>query len=110
LLGEKPYVPQETCVFVPCREADEAYYLAAILNSEIVGQLAAAQSIVGGKGFGTPGMFAQLNIRRFDRNNQRHQRLAFLAAEAQSQQDKREQAIREIDAIVRDEYLARARD
>ena len=110
LLGEKPYVPQETCVFVPCREAEEAFYLAAVLNSAIVGQLAAAQSIVGGKGFGTPGMFGQLNIRRFDCNNQRHQRLAFLAAEAQSQQDKREQAIREIDAIVREEYLTRARN
>ncbi len=108
LLGEKPYVPQETCVFVPCRDADEANYLAAILNSDIVGQLAAAQSIVGGKGFGTPGMFAQLNIRRFDRNNQRHQRLALLGAEAHAAHPPREQTLREIDAIVRDEYRSRA--
>lgn len=110
LLGEKPYVPQETCVFVPCRDADEAYYLSAMLNSDIVGQLASAQSVVGGKGFGTPGIFAQLNIRRFDCTNRQHQRLARLAAEAHAHHDQREQVIGEINAIAREEYLLRTRE
>lgn len=110
LLGEKPFVPQETCVFVPCREMDEANYLAALLNSDIVGKLATAQSVVGGKGFGTPGMFAQLNIHRFDRANPRHQRLAFLGAEVHRQRENRDAALREIDAIALEEYLSRARN
>ena len=109
-LGEKPFVPQETCVFVACRDMDEAYYLAAMLNSEIVGQLASAQSVAGGKGFGTPGMFAQLNIREFCRDNARHRRLAFLGGEAHRQPHNCDETIQEINAIAREEYLAGRQD
>ncbi len=105
-LGEKPFVPQETCVFVACRAMAEAFYLAALLNSEIVGQLASAQSVVGGKGFGTPGMFAQLNIRRFSNDNPRHRRLAFLGGEAHRQPHTCDVVLQEINAIAREEYLA----
>lgn len=105
-LGDKPFVPQETCVFVACGAMDEAHYLAAMLNSEIVGQLASAQSVVGGKGFGTPGMFAQLNIRQFCRDNARHRRLALLGAEAHRQPRNCHEAIQEINAIAREECLS----
>ena len=66
LLGRRPLLPQETCVLVACTSADEAHYLCAVLNSQRAGTLIAAHSVVGGKGFGTPGMLAYLGLRRFD--------------------------------------------
>lgn len=75
LLGARPMIPQETCVLVACDSSDEAHYLCALLNSEAVQQVVAAHSVRGGKGFGTPGMMAYLNLRRFDAANARHQEL-----------------------------------
>jgi hypothetical protein len=76
LLGRRPLVPQETCVLIACASAEEAHYLCAVLNSERVNALVAAHSVVGGKGFGTPGMLEYLGLRRFDSRDRRHAALA----------------------------------
>ncbi|MBN1589649.1 MAG: N-6 DNA methylase [Pirellulales bacterium] len=81
-LGRRPVVVQETCVQVAVDTADEAHYLAAVLNSAPAGFLVAAHSVRGGKGFGTPGMLDYLNVRRFDPGDERHRRLAEQSREA----------------------------
>jgi len=82
LLGLRPAVPQETCVLVACDCGDEAHYLCAVLNSEIVHFLASGHSVRGGKGFGTPGILESLRIRRFDPRDPRHCQLADCSREA----------------------------
>ncbi|HBO46343.1 MAG TPA: hypothetical protein DD670_20935 [Planctomycetaceae bacterium] len=82
LLGVRPVVVQETCVQVAADSADEAHYLASVLNSAVVNFLVAAHSVGGGKGFGTPSMLDYLNIRRFDPGDSRHRALAELSREA----------------------------
>jgi len=82
LLGRRPALPQETCVFVACESADEAHYLCACMNSEAINQRVAASSVRGGKGFGTPGMLEFLPIRRFRPDDRRHAELAALGRQA----------------------------
>lgn len=82
LLGRRPVVPQETCVLVPCRSAEEAHYVCALLNSAVVGFLAQAHGVQGGKGFGSPGMLDFLNVRRFDRQQAEHRALAARSRQA----------------------------
>ncbi|MHC4402366.1 MAG: HsdM family class I SAM-dependent methyltransferase [Planctomycetota bacterium] len=82
LLGPRPIVPQETCVLIAADGADEAHYLCAVLNSAVVNFLVRSHSVRGGKGFGTPGMLDYLRLRRFERSDRRHARLADLSRSA----------------------------
>jgi len=79
LLGCRPVVPQETCVIVPCETTDEAHYLCAVLNSEHIAHRVASLSVVGGKGFGSPGILDQLPIEPYDHGNPRHGELVALS-------------------------------
>lgn len=76
LLGDRPVIPQETCVMIACRSLAEAHYLCAVLNSSLVNCLVQAHSVHGGKGFGTPSMLSYLSLRRFDPQNIMHRELA----------------------------------
>jgi hypothetical protein len=78
-LGRRPVIPQETCVLVACSSTDEAHYVCAVLNSEIVGQRISACSVRGGKGFGTPGMLEFVPLCRFRPDDARHVELAALS-------------------------------
>ena len=89
MLGRRPLVPQETCVLIACASADEAHYLCAVLNSQRTGALVAAHSVVGGKGFGTPGMLEYLGLRRFDASDRRHAALAACSRQAHELASKR---------------------
>lgn len=82
VLGPRPVIPQETCVMIAAQGLDEAHYLCALLNSEVVGLLVASYSVRGGKGFGTPSMLDYLSLRRFDPDNAAHRELALLSREA----------------------------
>ncbi len=81
-VGRRPIVPQETCVFIPTASAAEAHYLAALLNSALIGLLATAHNVYGGKGFGSPGMLEYLGLPRFDPADPRHAELADLGRAA----------------------------
>jgi hypothetical protein len=83
-LGCRPIVPQETCVIVACSSADEAYYVCAMLNSQIVGELVSASSVRGGKGFGTPGMLDFIPMTEYRPDDPRHVELAALSRTAHS--------------------------
>jgi methylase of polypeptide subunit release factors len=82
LLGQRPIVPQETCVVVAATSAAEAHYVCAVLNSAVVNFLVAAHSVDGGKGFGTPGMLDFIRLRQFDPQQRRHEELAMLSRQA----------------------------
>ena len=82
LLGRRPSICQETCVMIAAESGDEAHYLAALLNSSIVGFLVQSHSVRGGKGFGSPGMLEYVGIRRFDAENPEHRELACLSRAA----------------------------
>ncbi len=75
-MGVRPVVPQETCALVAVDSADEAHYLCAVLNSALVEFLVQSHSVRGGKGFGSPGMFAYLRIGRYDPRQPIHRELA----------------------------------
>ncbi|MCL2625004.1 MAG: SAM-dependent methyltransferase, partial [Planctomycetaceae bacterium] len=68
----RPVIPQETCSMIAVSGLDEAYYLAALLNSETAHRRVAASSVQGGKGFGSPGMLEHLPVKRFDAANETH--------------------------------------
>ncbi len=82
LLGIRPVLCQETCAMIAAESGDEAHYLAAVLNSSIVGFLVQAHNVRGGKGFGSPGMLEYLGIRRFDASSAEHQQLVCLSRAA----------------------------
>ncbi|MFP3157046.1 MAG: N-6 DNA methylase [Caldivirga sp.] len=72
-LGEKTVVPDHTVVLIPVGDRDEAYYLAGILNSTIITfalQYAVVESI------------SNLNIPKFNPNNESHRRVAELSRRA----------------------------
>ena len=76
LLGPRCVIPQETCVLIAADAPDEAHYVAAVLNSSIVGFLVTSHSVRGGKGFGTPSMLDFIRLPRFDPSDSRHLELA----------------------------------
>lgn len=96
----RPMIPQETCVLVACDSSDEAHYLCAMLNSEVVNEMVAAHSVSGGKGFGTPGMFDFLPLRRFQPDDSRHAELAELSRQSHVASEARLQ--RRIDNVARE--------
>ncbi len=89
-LGFRPVGPQETCSFIPTESAEEAYYLAALLNSSPVNGLVQAVGLRGAKGFGSPGMLRWIRLPRFEPTNAQHQELAELAQAAHARIDQGE--------------------
>jgi hypothetical protein len=77
----RPVVPQETCTFVACGSEDEAWFLAALLNSSLFNEAAAAFAPAGGKSFGAPHLLRHINVPRYDPTAAAHRRLAGLAQE-----------------------------
>ncbi|HBT78219.1 MAG TPA: hypothetical protein DEB39_15140, partial [Planctomycetaceae bacterium] len=59
-LGRRPVVPQETCTILPVRTVEEGRRLVAFLNSEPVQERIISCSVLGGKGFGSPGLLKLL--------------------------------------------------
>ncbi len=105
LLGPRPVVPQETCVFIPGESLEEAHYLSAMLNSGPLGRLVAACSVQGGKSFGTPAILDVLGLARFDPRCGVHGELAALSRAAHAQAGKEEPLQQTIERI--DEQAAR---
>ena len=76
-IGRRPVVPQETCVLVAAGSGPhEAHYFCALLNSAVVGFLAASHSVRGGKSFGTPSMLDYLPLGRFNPDCPEHKALS----------------------------------
>ncbi len=78
ILGYKTGVPLHTTEFIACENEDEAHYLCAIINSEIVRELIKSYSSAG-RGFGTPSVMKHVGIPKFDPKNSLHAKLAKLS-------------------------------
>lgn len=72
----RPILPQETLSLVAVKNADEADYLAARLNSDEIRALAESLALPGTKGFGSPGLLPLLGIERYRADNSRHRQIA----------------------------------
>jgi len=74
-------VSTHTTAFFAVHNRDEAHYLCAILNSDIVDNFIRSFSAAG-RGFGTPSVMKNLAIPCFDDRNEIHDRLAELSEKA----------------------------
>jgi len=81
LFGVKPVVSTKTTAFFAVDNKDEAHYLCAILNSEIVNDFIKSFSSAG-RGFGTPSVMKHLAIPCFNNSNEVHKKLAELSEKA----------------------------
>ncbi|MEW6685461.1 MAG: hypothetical protein AB1393_04565 [Candidatus Edwardsbacteria bacterium] len=79
--GIKPIISTHLTSFIPVDNKEEAHYLCAVLNSELVNNFIKSFSLRGG-GFGTPSSIKPLAIPQFDPNNKIHKKLAELSEEA----------------------------
>jgi len=79
--GTKPMISTHTSAFFPVDNKEEAHYLCAILNSEIVNNFIKSFSSAG-RGFGTPSIMNNFAIPRFNNSNETHKQLAELSEKA----------------------------
>lgn len=71
-IRNKPIIPQETLSIIAVDSLEEADYLAAQLNSVRIQDQVASFSLPGSKGFGAPGILANLDLPKFDSKNPDH--------------------------------------
>lgn len=96
--GPKTAISTDTTSFMVARSRQEAHYLCAALNSDLVNDYIGSFSS-GGRGFGAPSVMQNLGIPEFDEKNKLHRELAELSEEAH-QRTARGQAIDDIDKRV----------
>ena len=71
--SSKPIIPDHTVLFIPFNDADEAYYVAGVLNSAII-RLVSLYTVASN--------IQDFNIPRFNKNNKLHLEIAKLSREA----------------------------
>ena len=101
--GTKRLVSTDTTAFFALDNKDEAHYLCAILNSELVGNFIKSFSSAG-RGFGAPSVMNNLAIPNFDASNSIHKKLADLSVKAHNlvKKDKNIEDIeRQINTVVK---------
>lgn len=79
--GSKSLISTTVTSFIPTNDKDEAHYLCAILNSEIVNNFIKSFSSAG-RGFGTPSIMNNFAIPCFNNSNETHKQLAELSEKA----------------------------
>jgi len=79
--GSKSLISTTVTSFIPTNDKDEAHYLCAILNSEIVNDFIKSFSSAG-RGFGTPSIMNNFAIPCFNNSNETHKQLAELSEKA----------------------------
>ena len=79
--GTKTLVSTDTSAFFAVDNKDEAHYVCAILNSEIVNDFIKSFSSAG-RGFGAPSIMNNFAIPCFNNSNETHKQLAELSEKA----------------------------
>ena len=79
--GTKSLVSTDTTAFFALDNKDEAHYLCAILNSDIINDFIKSFSSAG-RGFGAPSVMNNFAIPRFDADNKLHRKLSELSEKA----------------------------
>ncbi len=101
--GSKKLISTDTTAFFAVGRKDEAHYLCAVLNSELINSYIKSFSSAG-RGFGAPSVMKELDIPKFDKKNSIHKNLVDLSIRAHhlvksNKSCKDEQA--QIDTLVR---------
>ena len=78
----RPLIPQETISLVACDNREEAYYIAAAINSTPFQFAAYSYSQAGGKSFGSPHVLENIRIPRFNPEDATHSTLSRLSRRA----------------------------
>lgn len=79
--GRKEVISTDTTSFMVAASRDEAHYLCAVLNSDLVNDYIRSFSS-GGRGFGAPSVMQNLRIPQYDASNVVHRKLMELSEEA----------------------------
>jgi hypothetical protein len=104
-LGYKPVIPDQTVIFVPCKNEDEAHFLCAILNSSLIRYIIRSYHHLHLQ----PQILEQLKIPKFYPVDLRHTKLSELSRKAhqlaqQNQDNELKKVKEEIDKIVAQLY------
>ena len=81
LYGRKRLISTDTTSLIEAGSRDEAHYLCALLNSDVVDSYIRSFSSAG-RGFGAPSVMANVAIPKFDPKNRLHGNLAELSKDA----------------------------
>ncbi|MEK7498145.1 MAG: N-6 DNA methylase [Patescibacteria group bacterium] len=76
--GYKDIMPLDTVAFFSTKNEEEAHYLCAIINSEVVRDYIKSYSSAG-RGFGAPSVMDTIGVSKFDFNNKIHSELSDLS-------------------------------
>ncbi len=79
--AQKPLISTKTTALFALDNKEEAHYLCAVLNSNIINGFIQSFSSAG-RGFGAPSIMNHIKIPKFNPNNKVHKKLAFLSLEA----------------------------
>jgi type I restriction-modification system DNA methylase subunit len=104
-LGSKPVIPDQTIIYIPCKNEDEAHFICALLNSSLIRYIVRSYHHLHLQ----PQILEQLKIPKFNFADLRHTKLAELSKKAHqlAQQNKENELKRikeEIDKIVAQLY------
>lgn len=75
MLGAKPVIPDGTLYFIPCADRDEAHFVCALLNSDLVRTFLSARSGKSKRGLSQK-IVEQLALPLFNRGDARHEYLS----------------------------------
>ena len=78
-LYDKPIIPQETVTLVECNTAQEAHYIASLVNSGVFQYAALSYSQAGGKSLGSMHVLGYIRIPKFNMKDKVHQHLSQLS-------------------------------
>jgi hypothetical protein len=81
--GFKLIIPTDTVSFFPTDSEDEAHYLCAIINSNVIRSYIKSYSS-SGRGFGTPYVMKYIGIPQYDDNNEDHNNLSEISKDLHS--------------------------
>ncbi len=71
-LGLVSPIPQETLIYVPLTNEDEAHYLCSVLNSSIVNEVVKRYSLEGSKSFASVHLLENISIPKFKKSDDNH--------------------------------------
>jgi hypothetical protein len=79
--GRKEVISTDTTSFMVAASREEAHYLCAVLNSDLVNEYIGSFSS-GGRGFGAPSVMQNLHVPHYDPSNVVHRKLVEFSNEA----------------------------
>jgi hypothetical protein len=100
-INQKPLIPEHNIFFVACKIKQEAFYIAAIMNSSPFNFAARSLFSTGGGGIGSASVLEHIRIPLYNSFNKVHERLANLSEAAhKAVKERNEMLLRQIEADI----------